>query len=336
MGPMRATGVAFIVAAALAVPRARASSGPSQAILDFAREHAPPERYGGWREMESPHFRVYYRTAFAPSGFVLDLEKIHSLLRLDLARFAPWMVKERIVLYLYPDRKSYLVGGLAPPGWSNGIAYYDKKLVAVHDIPDRSKLLAVITHETTHLLFESYWEGTGRRPPPWLDEGVAMNEESLGLGGPEQSEWYEDLKLISQSRLMPLSKFFAVNPAADLADQEAAGYWYLESFSIAYFLLHEHPRLQFQSFCAGLKAGHPLTQVLWDAYRYRDIEAFQKAWRGWFRLKFSAAPVRLRTASPRAETEDSSSKTGGRRESFKGLEFQNFGFHGLRGDSDGE
>src|SRR5438045_9286300 len=80
----------------------------------------------GWRQTLSPHFVVFHESAWTPSGFVLDLEKMHNRLRMDLSMFSPWMSKERLNLYLYKGQQSYLEGEFKPPKWSNGISLSEK------------------------------------------------------------------------------------------------------------------------------------------------------------------------------------------------------------------
>src|SRR5579859_615840 len=131
-----------------------------------------------WVDTVSAHFVIRRQTAFTTGASTIDLERLHNRLRLDLAAFSPWMAKERVTLYLYPNSKSYGEGEFHPPAWSNGIAFYDRRIIAVYAHHSPEALDKIIAHEMTHLLFESYWAESHKMPPSWLNEGLAMMEET--------------------------------------------------------------------------------------------------------------------------------------------------------------
>ncbi|MCR4297089.1 MAG: hypothetical protein NUW21_16275, partial [Elusimicrobia bacterium] len=118
-----------------------------------------------WRQSQTPHFIIHHQTSWLPAGFTMGSERVHSRLRMDLGMFSPWMSKEKINLYVYSDQESFLNGEFAPPKWSNGLAIYDRKAVAMLTMKDPRKMLSVMAHEATYLLFDSYWREAHRQPP---------------------------------------------------------------------------------------------------------------------------------------------------------------------------
>ena len=256
---------------------------------------APPSGDTFWHETLAPHFQVRHQPAFLPPGFVLQLEKIHNHLRMDLSMFSPWMAKERLKLYFYADRDSYLKGELKPPGWSNGIAFHKEKIVAVYDQANRPKLFQIIAHETTHLLFEGYWWESGKAPPQWLNEGLAMMEEADDPRLPEKSEWFQTMALLNPEHTIPFKQFAEIRPTTDLKDnsnKDAVSLWYVQAFSIVHFLYREHSRLQFQNFCNQLRDGKDLEKVIWQVYRYSGSEELDRAWRAWLKKPSTVARMR--------------------------------------------
>lgn len=231
-----------------------------------------------WRTTISPHFEVYHEEAFLPPAFIINLERIHSRLRMDLAMFSPWMAKERLKLYLYKDHASYLAGEFSPPAWSNGVAQFDRKAVAVHDQPSRRKLLQVIGHETTHLLFESYWREQGKSPPGWLEEGLAMLEEDDPR---EYSQWLEAMVLMPREKMASMAEFLELSLSKDLPAKTSVSQWYVQSYSLVRFLYRSHSRLQFKTFCSLLREGKPVQEALWLVYRYGSLRKFETAWHRW-------------------------------------------------------
>ncbi|MFA6093534.1 MAG: hypothetical protein WCU88_11960 [Elusimicrobiota bacterium] len=237
---------------------------------------------GEFREILSPHFQVGYQRAFAPAGIVMDLERIHNRLRMDLAMFAPWMARERVKIRIYASQKAYLGAEFRPPTWSNGIALRDERLVAVYEQKDPSEALGILTHELTHLFFESYWGAKTTPPPSWINEGLALLEETRS-SEKERSRWESALPRLRESS-WPLEKFFAIVPAQDLRRQGQAEIWYLQAYSLISFLYQGHSRLQFFNFCGQLRDGRSLEQALWTVYRYSSVQALDDQWRSRMRL----------------------------------------------------
>lgn len=235
-----------------------------------------------WRESNTPHFIIKHQASWLPPGFTMGAERIHSRLRMDLGMFSPWMSKEKVNLFIYADQVSFLAGEFAPPKWSNGLAIYERKAVAMPTMKDPRKMLSVMAHETTHLLFDSYWREAHREPPAWINEGLAMLEEAESPDKPETSVWYQQMTLIDPKKFPDLEAFFAVTPTKDLHnDQAAVGEWYVQAYSVTHFLLRKHSKLQFKSLCAALRDGKPVADALWLTYRYRRVSDLDKKWRAW-------------------------------------------------------
>lgn len=253
------------------------------AVLLLAMTAATASDDFAWHSSLTPHFDVQHEMAFAPPGFSMGLEKIHGRLRLDLAGFSPWMSKERLKLFLYKDRQSYADGQFKPPPWSNGISMYEKRTVAVYDQADRAKLMQVIAHETTHLLFESYWGEVGRQPPSWVNEGLAMVEEA-DPDHPERSDWFRAMVYLPEKGYLHVADLVRLSPTLDLGDNKSkVETFYTESYSLVFFLMRQHTRLQFKSLCAKLRDGEDLDSALWLTYRYKGASKLEEAWLEWVR-----------------------------------------------------
>lgn len=212
----------------------------------------------------------------------MGIERVHSRLRMDLGMFSPWMSKEKINLFVYDDHDSYLSGSFAPPKWSNGLAVYDRRAVVMPTMKDPRKMVSVMAHETTHLLFDSYWREANREPPSWINEGLAMLEEAESPDRPETSVWYQQMAAMDPKTFPALEAFFGVTPTKDLHDNQAAvGTWYVQAYAVTHFLLRKHSRLQFKSLCAALREGKPVADALWLTYRYRRVSDLEKKWQMW-------------------------------------------------------
>ncbi|MFH2203928.1 MAG: hypothetical protein ABIJ96_12480 [Elusimicrobiota bacterium] len=285
---------------------------------------------GRWHESVSPNFIVRHESSFMPPGLLLELGKMHGRLRLDLSMFSPWMAKERIHVYLYSTAKSYVAGEFKPPAWSNGVAYSERKLIATHEQAEKRKLIAIMSHEMTHLLFESYWAEEKKSPPVWINEGLAMMEEAVDPKLPEDSDWHRSMWVLSQARPLRLKNFFAMNPTRDMmhAQKEQVSHWYVQAYSLVYFLYRKHTRMQFRSFCGMLRDGKSLEQSLWKAYRYASVDKLEAAWRKWLALPELQEKIRPHE-QPRAAASVKAPASDGESKRFKNVGFKHFYYHSL-------
>lgn len=283
---------------------------------------AAPARAGDaweWKETVTPHFKIEHQDTWLPQGLTIGIEKIHFRLNMDLGMFSPWMSREKIGLYLYRDLQSYVNGEFKPPPWSNGVAIYDKKAVAIPTMKETSQMLRVLSHETTHLLFVSYFREKHRDPPSWVNEGLAMLEEAESPERPQTSQWYQSMVEMDPKKWFPMDQFLAITPTKDLHDNKAeVGEWYVQAYSVTHFLVRKHSRLQFKSFCSALRDGKTSEEALKTVYHYRSIADFQKQWRQWLADPMHKRRVMALAASERSQ-DDGVIRNAGRRSSFSGF-----------------
>lgn len=285
---------------------------PLLGLLAALASSAPRSEGWAWRETLTPHFIIKHEETWLPPGFSIAVERIHSRLRMDLGMFSPWMGREKVNLYLYRDQASYVNGEFHPPAWSNGIAIFQLKAVALPGQKDRSRLMRVMAHETTHLLFEGYFREQGRNAPVWVNEGLAMLQEADSPDKPESSEWYQGMAAMDPRKFMPPDQFFAVTPTKDMAGEskQAVGDWYVQAYSLTHFLLRKHSKLQFKSFCAELRDGKTPAEALWKVYRYRSLADFEKKWRAWLADPMHKRRIQALAAAQRDEAREGEAPTG--------------------------
>lgn len=198
---------------------------------------------------------------------------------------APWMSSERVKVYIYKDRASYLKGRFQPPRWSNGLAIPQERAVAVHEGRDKKKLFSVLAHELTHLIFESFW-GKAGRPPAWLNEGLAMVEEAEAGDIPRSSGWHSAMQNLPPRSYFSMAELERTSPGEDLNAAQVKNnpkieIWYTQSYSLVYFLTRQNSSFKFKSFCSYLRSGKSLKESLWLSYRYRSVPKFEEAWKKW-------------------------------------------------------
>jgi len=245
-------------------------------FLSAAAAAAPPV---DWHTKTSPHFEILHESVWSPASISLELERMYSSMRLNMAMFAPWMVKEKTKIYIYSAQDSYLAGEFRPPRWSKGLAFVAKKTIVVYDTGDMIKLKAVIAHELTHLYFESYFAEKLKYPPQWLNEGLAVFlEESAFPGG--AGPWSRALAYFPDERRFPFPAFFDLKIDQLSAESRIAD-WYLQAYGTVLYLYRPHTRVQFKAFCEAVRGGKPVEAALWDSYRVREGRDFSVKWEAW-------------------------------------------------------
>jgi len=263
-----------------------------------------------WHLKSSPHFKVYHEADWAPAGINLELERLYGRLRMNISSFAPWMLKEKVNVYIYRNESAYLNGEFAPARDTNGLADFSRKTVITYNPGNLGELRAVLAHELTHLYFESFFGRRGAAPPVWLNEGLAvmMADESRGDGG----GWAKNLKRLNPETAASLRQFFASDPK-EINSVTGRYYWYLQSYGVAAYLFRPQTRIQFRKLCALLKRGENTETALRKAYRIRDLDEFNKTWLAWVG-RYRQDSVNL--------------KSGGAGYGFKPVEFSSITFGG--------
>lgn len=231
-----------------------------------------------WKIKESPHFIIYYEGKWTPGHIILETEQIFSNMKMNMSMFAPWMLKEKTKIFIYSKKENYIKGEFSPPQWSKGLAFSDKKMIVIYDLDDNQKLKATISHELTHLYFESYFAQNLKYPPLWLNEGLAVFMEDMAY--PDEGPWKKALKYTNKDSYLPFDKFFRIGLDQLSSSQEIAN-WYLQAYGIVLYLYGPGKKLLFKNFCELERKKDTLEKNLWQSYRIRDLEEFEAKWKIW-------------------------------------------------------
>lgn len=231
-----------------------------------------------WNRIETNHFDVYIEGKWVIPALTMELEKIYSLMKMNLSPFSPWMLKEKTKIYIYKNHQSYVSSEFSPPKWSKGICIHNKRTVVVYYKDSVEDLLATVVHELTHLYYEDFFLQKLKSPPIWLNEGLAVYMEYVFRQ--ERSPWYQSLIHSPKSVFMGFEIFFKSNPNNLSSDEEIA-YWYLQSFAIIKYLLGFFGKSSFYRFSLELSNTSDLNKSLWKVYRFSDLKMFEKKWFEW-------------------------------------------------------
>ncbi len=238
-------------------------------------------KQAGWHRVSSPHFEISYEPDWKLSGIAVEFERIHSRMRMDMAMFAPWMFTGKVKIYVYSRADSYFAGEFHPPLWSKGIAFFKERVIALYNPGQKEKLADLVTHELSHLFFESFYGENAKNLPVWLNEGVAVLMEDSNSASSGNGSWNYALEYVPYERMFTFESFFPLEPKNVPSDKVAD--WYLQAYGIVKFLYRGHSKVQFHNFCRLLRDGKSLNKALWEVYRFYDVGVFEAKWLDWLR-----------------------------------------------------
>ena len=195
------------------IPPSAAKNKP--ATVPAANKRFNPNAYRPgveWTFNRSNHFDIYTQkpTGAVPGSpnMALTFETAYQTLR----RFIPWMMSNRVRVFVYQDHNSYLKYEPEAKAWTRAVAYPTRGEIVVYDEPGKQQeLKEVFTHELTHLFTQNFFDKhkTGRiMTPTWLDEGLAVLIEDQAYNGSKGGPWNHDFQTLNLQR----------DPSGEVAD----------------------------------------------------------------------------------------------------------------------
>ena len=243
-----------------------------------------------WKIQKSTHFIVYYNNC-SDSFLYRLIDRAETVYReitqeLRFFRDEPWLWDKRALVYVF-DKKEDYIDYTDMPSWSTGCARPFEKTIYTYS-ESYEFFQHTLTHELAHLIFREF---IGKVSIPlWLDEGVAVYLERL-----EESSSMKiaSARLAREGLYMPFNQFLKLN-FKDLDNQaniqqdsqefNAVGRFYLQSFSIVYFLIKEYDQYKFTQLLRKLKEKKGFEEAFLSTYRaFKNIEEFERQWIRFYR-----------------------------------------------------
>ena len=195
-----------------AIPPSAAKNKPSKVPSSKKAFNPNAFRPGvQWLPSKSTHFDIYTQK---PNGSVgsANMSMIFETAYDTLRRFIPWMMSDRVRVFVYQDHNSYLRYEPNAKAWSRAVAYPTRGEIVVYDEPGKTQeLKETFAHELTHIFTQQFFDKhqTGRiMTPTWLDEGLAVLVEDQMFSGKQGGPWdndYRTLRFERDPRTMPAS-----------------------------------------------------------------------------------------------------------------------------------
>ena len=257
--------------------------------------------YGqSWQELGSDHFINHFTQDKKFAQEILDKAEVYyQRIALDLGypRYSEfWTWDNRVGIYIYPDKPSFLKA-TNQPEWSQGMADYTNRQIASF-LGSKEFVDSILPHEIAHLIFRDF-VGFKGEIPLWLDEGVAQWEEEAKREDMKSMirQLYNEDKLLLLDDLMKLDlKIFKEMDRVYirttrsksgeyvilfLSTDVLVATYYLEAVSLIGFLIERYGSTQFAAFCRELRDGKNLEEALRCTYpnHVRNLKELEDKWR---------------------------------------------------------
>lgn len=228
-------------------------------------EEITPTLPDGLFQIYSAHFTIYSTNEPSLKDLTQQVEKIYGTVISDtnLYNFNP---PERFLIYIYPDAQSYKEN-TKQPEWSGGFAA-NRKIYTF----EGKQLLYILPHEITHLIFNDFMGGKAIKVSKWLNEGLAMYEET------KNSDIKIKKPLFDKTKRLTLSEFLAYD--FETAPAEKVNIWYSQAESLLGFLLTKYSKEKFYNFLTKLRETENTDEALFWGYQseLKNMSDLEAAW----------------------------------------------------------
>mgnify|MGYP004626585021 CR=1 FL=1 len=242
-----------------------------------------------WKLSESKNFTIYTQKRDFGSG-TANMSNVFEQAYNTLKRFIPWMMSDRVRVFVYQDYQSYLKYEPNAKPWSRALAYPTRGEIVVYDEPQKTQeLKEMFTHELVHIFTQKFFDKRHTHQimtPAWLDEGLAVLMEDQAYNGTQGGPWAQDFKNLNLQRdksgrmslgwdaprparrkpgrtvtFLPFDQFMREGSLNMMESNGQTQDWYFQAYTMVRFLLNpgnsSYPskRMQFEQFTRLLSQG---------------------------------------------------------------------------------
>ena len=236
-------------------------------------EGAYPGLDEGASEIDGQRFKVHAYGARVAQDTSDACEQAYATIMTDtgLVSFQP-IGMYSVVLYGSQDEYRKKTG---QPDWSAGVSV--GKTIYTWYSPVLSGVLA---HETTHLIWIEYMNGRLSDQQRWVDEGLAVYEESKARS--RGSELFVNLLPMLRTVPIPIDQLQNMAPNTERAYETSL--WYAESGSMIRFMIEHGGRIGFGQFLGAIQLGQTFDSAIAAGYsgQWQNLAQFEAAWKGSF------------------------------------------------------
>lgn len=248
--------------------------GPAAAASAAARLPVESPYQGldpGHKTEETAHFVV---KAYASSGaahYAALCEENYSRIMQDLGLYS-FVPARPYNVVIYKDAAEFH-SKTGQPEWSGGAAYGNALLLF-----EGEGLKATLAHEMTHLVFNEFMGLSQSASLRWLNEGVAVYEETRSDQGSAAAHAARVTAGVAPNPI-PFSQM--VNLAPQNESQRNVDRWYAQVGSVVGFLVRQGGSFSFSIFLRKLRDGATVDRALEDTYNglWKKLPDLEKSWK---------------------------------------------------------
>ncbi len=245
-----------------------------------------------FRVEKSFHFIVYYNNCKRSflDRLIREAEDAYTEIAEELRFFRedPWVWERRAKIFIFDSKEDYLKE-TNMPSWSGGCARPLEKTIYTYSGSYKFFGYTLI-HELTHLVFREIIKKA--RVPLWLEEGVAVYMERKR----EASSLVRLMgRLIRENKVIPFEEFLDLefadldkerSPQDELRGLSYVEKFYLQSFSLVYFLIKKYDMYRFTSMLRKIREGDTFSESFSSTYRIlRSREKLEEEWRDFYQRR---------------------------------------------------
>lgn len=225
----------------------------------------------GYKTEETAHFSVKAYSSSSAALYAGLCEENYTRIMQDLGLYS-FVPARPYNVVIYRDAAEYHTK-TGQPDWSGGAAYGNALLLF-----EGEGLKATIGHEMTHLVFNEFMGLSQSAGLRWLNEGVAVYEESRS--NQASAVFYSDrVRSGVVPNPIPFSQMTNLAPLSE--SQRNVDRWYAQAGSVAGFMVRQGGSFSFSIFLSKLRDGAAMDRALEDTYSglWKNLSDVEKAWK---------------------------------------------------------
>ncbi len=224
----------------------------------------------GYKTEETAHFSLSAYSSSGASLYSALCEENYTRIMQDLGLYS-FVPARPYNVVVYRDAAEYRAK-TGQPEWSGGAAYGNALLLYEGD-----GLRATIGHEMTHLVFNEFMGLSQAAGLRWLNEGVAVYEESRSN---QASAGYYAARVADSVAPNPIPFSQLTNLAPQSESQRNVDRWYAQVGSVAGFMIRQGGAFNFSLFLSRLRDGAAVDAALELTYSgmWKKLSDVERSW----------------------------------------------------------
>jgi len=225
----------------------------------------------GYKTEETAHFSLKAYSSSSAVAYSGICEENYSRIMQDLGLYSFVPARPYNVI-IYRDAAEYRAK-TGQPDWSGGAAYGNALLLF-----EGEGLKATIGHEMTHLVFNEFMGLSQAAALRWLNEGVAVYEETRSN---QASAAFYTERVLSGVAPNPIPFSQMTNLVPQSESLRNVDRWYAQAGSVAGFMIKQGGSFSFSIFLSKLRDGAAVDRAIEDTYSglWKNLQDVEKAWK---------------------------------------------------------